>query len=473
MKTMPLSLPKICNRLWFRLTMAFACVALVTSVVNAIVGILVSLANLPDEVINYPAFYQQSGGLIDELRLSYSQTKNWQEAIGIMRGFQSSSPPIPQLGLTLSHRLTASDGTIIYNSHPEFIPPDADILEYTFLIQDLERDDIVGQLHVMRIDLTGNYPVTSTATEAFTHWLRESWWRIIIVGLVIGIFFGFLISRNFANRLGHLAETANQLSPNDLDKHVIVRGSIEEQQLAIAFNAMLARLKESEQLRRNLVADVAHELRTPLTVLQGNLRAILDDVYPMNKSEVAGLYDQTRLLARLVNDLHELSQAEARKLPFQKESINLSQLIRRLADTFDLIAEAEGVRMEVNIPNDVRVYGDAGRLLQVMHNLLTNALQHTPAGGQITLTIQVNGEQLTLFIKDTGNGIPAHHLPYVFDRFYRVDRSRSRKDGGTGLGLAISKAIVEAHHGRIWAMSDGEAGKGATFIIELPLSHAY
>jgi signal transduction histidine kinase len=230
---------------------------------------------------------------------------------------------------------------------------------------------------------------------------------------------------------------------------------------------MAQRLEEAERLRSNLVADVAHELRTPLTVLQGNLRAILDDVYPLSKAEVASLYDQTRLLSRLVNDLHEISQAEANKLPLNKASIDISELLHSIGTTFGPMAEAEGVSLTVRTQMNLLMRGDYTRLSQVMHNLLTNALYHTPRDGNITVYALRDGEIISISVTDDGAGISAEHLSHIFDRFYRADRARSRNRGGAGLGLAVTKAIITAHGGAITATSKG-LGLGTSFIIELP-----
>jgi signal transduction histidine kinase len=205
-------------------------------------------------------------------------------------------------------------------------------------------------------------------------------------------------------------------------------------------------------------------------VLQGNLRAILDDVYPLEKGEVARLYDQTRLLNRLVNDLHELAQAEAHQLPLNLQPTDLTQLTAEIAETFAPLAEIEGVTLQADLPStEVMINGDGVRLRQVLHNLLTNALRHTIAAQAVTISLKSNGQTAMLTIADTGEGIPPEHLPYIFDRFYRADPARSRDRGGTGLGLAIARAIVEAHNGQITVTSEGIAGQGSTFTLIFPL----
>jgi signal transduction histidine kinase len=239
--------------------------------------------------------------------------------------------------------------------------------------------------------------------------------------------------------------------------------------VARAFNEMAAGLEEAEQLRRNLIADVAHELRTPLSVLQGNLRAILDDVYPLEKAEVTRLYDQTRLLSRLVNDLHELALAEARQLALNLQETDIARLITTTGDTFAPIAETKGVTLHTDLaPNLPAVPVDEARLTQVLHNLLNNGLRHTPEHGSITIRAQAEAKVIRIDITDTGDGILPEHLPHIFDRFYRTDPARGRDTGGAGLGLAIARAIVEAHDGQLTVASPGVPGRGSIFTITLP-----
>lgn len=290
-----------------------------------------------------------------------------------------------------------------------------------------------------------------------------------VISGVVGISAGVWVSRTMAAPLDHLAEAAQAIGAKDLSRRVEVRGSEEVVAVAHAFNEMAAALQSAEAVRRNLIADVAHELRTPLTVLQGNLQAILDDVYPLDKEEVARLYDQTRLLIRLVNDLHELAQAETAQLPLQTHPVDVRSLVQNVIATFTPLAEEAIIRLQVELPTAApTIQADEARLTQALHNLLSNALRHTPAGGSILISLAVEAQQLRLSVRDSGSGIAAKHLPHVFDRFYRTDKGRSRDVGGAGLGLAIVKAIIEAHGGRVQAMSRGR-GYGSAFVLTLPM----
>lgn len=293
--------------------------------------------------------------------------------------------------------------------------------------------------------------------------------RVIVVGGLMGIGLGIVISRQLTAPLEELAAAAKAIGAQQLSRRVAVRGTQEIVEVAHAFNEMAGELQSAEALRENLLADVAHELRSPLTVLQGNLRAILDDVYPLDKTEVARLYDQTRHLSRLVDDLHILAEAEARELPLNLLGLDVVHFLEQIAAAFESLAEAQHITLSVVAPAALPlIRADSVRLTQVLHNLLVNALRHTPVGGAITLSAYQAGQAVCIEVKDTGEGVAPQHLPHVFERFYRADQARRRDKGGVGLGLAIARAIVEAHGGSIQVASDGK-DQGSTFTIIFPL----
>jgi signal transduction histidine kinase len=231
---------------------------------------------------------------------------------------------------------------------------------------------------------------------------------------------------------------------------------------------MTAALEEAEDLRNNMLADIAHELRTPLTVVQGNLRAILDDVYELDKVEVARLYDQTRQLSRLVEDLHDLALLEANQFSFNLGDLDLCKVIQDAAAIYQPIFEDQEVNLKLDLPQEKpTVKGDNARITQCLNNLLNNALRHTPKNGKVTISLRNKERSAEIAVMDDGTGIDETHLPYVFDRFYRVDSDRNRRTGGSGLGLAITKALVQAHGGDI-AVSSAGKGQGSKFVISLP-----
>ena len=281
-----------------------------------------------------------------------------------------------------------------------------------------------------------------------------------------------LVSRWLSAPLTHLVDGTQAIARRDLSFRVAEQGSAEMREVSNSFNRMAAALENAETLRRSMLNDIAHELRTPLTVLEGNLRAILDDVYPLEKAEIARLYDQTRHLHRLVDDLRLLAQAEARQLPLQRSPSDLVVLLEEVAELFSPLAGEKSISLDTSLlPSSVFAAVDRMRLAQTLQNLLTNALQHTPAGGVITLSLQATEETVTITVADNGDGIASEDISYVFDRFYRVDKNRTRYTGGVGLGLAIAQALVEAHDGKIAVASAG-VGQGSTFTIRLPLAQA-
>jgi signal transduction histidine kinase len=258
------------------------------------------------------------------------------------------------------------------------------------------------------------------------------------------------------------------IGQRNLSQRVEVKGTQEIQEVSRAFNDMAADLQQAEGLRLNLLADVAHELRTPITVIQGNLQAILDDIYELDKAEIAQLYDLTRQLTHLVDDLRVLAQAEAQQLPLEKTSIDLSVLVADVAAIYEPLAENQDITVQSEISDNLPVIqGDRARLMQCLQNLMNNAIRHTPAGGNVRISLHKQADSLLLCVSDTGTGIAAEHLPYVFERFYRADVARARLTGGTGLGLAITRAIIANHGGKITAESEGD-GKGSRFTVKLP-----
>ncbi len=272
----------------------------------------------------------------------------------------------------------------------------------------------------------------------------------------------------FGRPLEELFNAINAVEEGNLSVRVSEKNSDMFSDLIKRFNKMVGELERAEQQRRNLTADIAHELRTPLHIIQGNLEGVIDGVYQPTPQHINATLDETRLLTRLVNDLQTLSLAETGQLPLHLTRFLLADLIQDLTSSFSSQAASQGIDLQTNVANpNQQLTADYDRLNQVLSNLLSNALRHTPQGGAITIhaeTIQ-NGTRIT--IHDTGSGIPSEDLPFIFDRFWRGDRSRTERTH-SGLGLAITKQLIHAHGGTIEAESDGVPGKGSNFIIELP-----
>jgi len=296
-------------------------------------------------------------------------------------------------------------------------------------------------------------------------------WIGAALAVGLGLITGVILSRSLTAPLQRLAAAARAVAGGNLDQRVKVEGSAEMAEVGQSFNEMTSALRKAEVLRQNLVADVAHELRTPLSVLQGNLRAILDDVYNLDKAEISRLYDETRLLSRLVDDLRELALADAGQLNLNVRPTDVAHIIRSTADNLALAAEAGQVSLVTELPDSLpAAQADPDRVCQVLRNLLVNALRHTPEGGSVTVSASTQESMVEIAVADTGEGIAAQDLPHVFERFWRADPSRSRSDrlgGGTGLGLSVAQSLVAAQGGKIWAEST--PGEGTVFRFTLPL----
>jgi signal transduction histidine kinase len=265
--------------------------------------------------------------------------------------------------------------------------------------------------------------------------------------------------------IGDLMEAAGRIESGDYSARVYERGPRDVRAFIRAFNAMSARLQADDEQRRNLLADVTHELRTPLTVIQGNLEALLDGVYPADPAHLAPLLDETRVLSRLIDDLRTLSLAESGNLQLHHEPTDIGILVGEAVAAFRASADAAGIDLRVTLPDDLPLLSvDPVRIREVLTNLIANALRHTPRGGQIEISGAANQTHLTLTVGDTGSGISPEHLPHIFDRFYKSDESN-----GSGLGLAIAKSLITAHGGDIVAVSDGVAERGTTIRFTLPI----
>jgi len=465
------------NRLWVRLTLAFALVILVTAGAIALLGDL----NARQAFRRYLSYGDPAGHptLGDRLAEHYQVHGSWQGVETTLEQVAILPEPVPgQMwerrhsliipgGGRLQVVLTDTDGRVVYDSL-EGRPGRGLSRDEQAAALDITVDrQVVGRLVI-------TWPMQSAILgpleQSFLSGLRE---LLVVGGLLaggLGLLLGLVISRSLSAPLGRLAAAARAVATGDLSHRVKVGGSAELAEVSQAFNEMAAGLEEAERQRQNLVADVAHELRTPLSVLQGNLRAILDDVYPLDKAEISHLYDETRLLSRLVDDLRELALADAGQLRLNLQRTDVAQVVRATCDSLSLAAEAQNVTLTGQVPDDLpTVQADPDRLAQVLRNLLVNALRHTPPGGSVTVTASLTNGAVEVAVADTGEGIGPEDLPHVFDRFWSADPSRARADrwaGGTGLGLSIAQSLVQAHGGRIWAES--APGGGATFRFTLP-----
>jgi len=494
------------NRLWVRLTLAFVLVTLVGVSTVALLANLSASSQFRRYLIHNEMMGQ--GNLADVLAAYYEHQGNWdgvEDVFGNMGGpmhpgrrgqpFDPSTSlragpaqgrgPMYRGGmLTL---LADGQGLIIYDSQGRSAGETLSRSEQKLAIPIQAGGQTVGFL--LATPPSGGQ--LQPQEQSFLDQVNRA---LLVAGVLaggLGILLGLGLSRGLTAPVARLTAAARRIAGGDLSQRVPETGSAEMATLGRAFNQMAADLEKAEELRRNMVADVAHELRTPLSVLQGNLRAILDGVYPLEQAEIAALYDETRLLSRLVDDLHELAQAEAGQLHLDLRPTDVAEVAQTTVANLAVAAEAKGVELIADWADGIPpVLADPDRLAQIMRNLLSNALRHTPEGGQITVSATVlpsTPQQQRTFVRivvaDTGEGIPPEDLPHVFDRFWRAERSRARERGGpstsrrgepvepsgrsSGLGLAIARHLVQAHGGQMGVES--EMGRGSRFWFTLPV----
>jgi signal transduction histidine kinase len=303
---------------------------------------------------------------------------------------------------------------------------------------------------------------------AFGAALADALLVAMIAAIATAVVVSLFVSRQVVGPIQRLGAASRRLASGHYAERVPAGGGDELGELAGSFNEMAAALEATERRRRELIGDVAHELRTPVATLGGYLEGLLDGVVEPSEQTWAKLHDEASRLRRLIDDLQELSRAEARQLPVKPRPIDPADIacaaIDRLTGQFD----EKGLVFEASVAAKLpRVQADPDRAVQVLTNLLTNALRYTPVPGLVRLELRAVGDAVQFTVADTGVGVAPEHLPHLFERFYRADRSRNRALGGSGIGLTIARALVEAMDGRIWVESPGLGG-GATFHFMLP-----
>ncbi len=382
------------------------------------------------------------------------------------RGWGDVQPFVEQMGeLNNQHViLTDAGGIVVADSEGDLLGEQFQPDSPGWVICPLPGGITLGKLYVS----------PQSSIDPLSPWrLQEPISQYILWGCLIGggaaLAFTFILSRRISTPVRALTTAASRLGRGDLSQRVHYKDKGEVGELAEAFNSMAGELERAEQLRRNLVADAAHELRTPLSNLRGYLEAIRDGVIEPDASTIRSLNEEAALLSRLVDELQELSLAEAGELKLACHPQDIAQTIDMVVKAVQTQATAKGVSVSTELPDGLPLANiDAHRISQVLLNLVDNAIAHTAAGGSITVTAREQDKWIEVAVADTGEGIPAEDLPNIFERLYRVDKSRARATGGSGLGLTIAKRLVEAHGGRIEVRS--EVGKGSRFAFTVPVA---
>lgn len=294
------------------------------------------------------------------------------------------------------------------------------------------------------------------------------------VGIMMaGLAASYALARSITVPLRKLSRAAEQLEQGNLGQTVLVESNDEVGHLAVIFNRMSETLATNTKLRRQLLANIAHELKTPLAVIQGNLEGMIDEVIEPGKEQLMSLHEEAVRLNRLIKDLRDLSLAEVRELALEKHPININQLVTRTVLMLKPLSDEKEIEVKSVLKDDLpEIAVDRDRMSQVFYNILVNAIRYSPSQGSIEVSTDIVKKQddrwLKVSFKDHGQGISPEDLPYVFDHFYRADKSRDRKSGGSGLGLAIVKQLVENHGGQVTVES--VLGTGSIFHVLLPAS---
>lgn len=307
-----------------------------------------------------------------------------------------------------------------------------------------------------------------SVSRAFMQTLLYSLLVAALAAVVTAVVASLFTARRISHPVRHMLEATRRISSGSYGERVPTGENDELGALSESLNAMALALEETEQHRREFIADVSHELRTPLSTLQGYMEGLMDGVVAPSEETWTLLYAEAERMRRLVDDLQQLSSAEAGQLTLLPERISAAEVLDTATESMLPLFTEKGVELEKAVAEDLpQITADRDRAVQVLTNLLNNALRYTPTGGRVTVEVESRSGEVLFHVRDTGTGISAEHLPHVFERFYRVEKSRSREGGGSGVGLAISRALVEAMGGRIWVESAGP-GKGATFGFTLP-----
>ncbi len=326
--------------------------------------------------------------------------------------------------------------------------------------------------HVARFDdAIGDDPaLKEEMRESFMFAVDEVMLVAAMVAFLSALLFSSYVARRIVRPVQQMMRASRRIAAGEYAMRVPVAGMDELAELALAFNRMASTMEETEQRRLELIGNVAHELRTPLSSIQVLVEGLVDGVLPADPATYADFQREITRLQRLVRDLQELSRVEADQISLDLKPENMRTVIQSVADRLLPQFEDKAVVLELDLADALPLVPvDRDRMMQVLINLIGNALHYTPSGGRVFVRLDHMGEHVHVQVQDTGIGISAEHLPHIFERFYRVDKSRSRAGGGSGIGLTIAKHLIEAHGGTITVTSPG-SNQGSTFAFTLPIT---
>ncbi len=443
----------------FKLTLAFLLVSLIGVALVAIFSELITRTEF-DRLTQ-----EQAKGSFSEQVLTYYQTYGtWQgiENLFLPRQSHPNAPPPP---LRLKFGLVSQDGRVILSTGRynvgDHVPAEVVAQGTPLKIGDL----VIGV--VLAAD--DNSPPRAPLEEEYLARISRALLLAAVGAVVVALALSIVLTRTLTRPLRELTAATQALAKGDLKPTVPVRSKDELGQLAVSFNQMSADLTRANHLRRQMTADIAHDLRTPLTVIIGYIEALRDGDLKPTPARFEAMYTEAQHLKRLIEDLRTISLADAGELPLNRQPVSASELLARVAAAYQHQTEQQKITLKVHIEPDLPpLHADPERLMQVLGNLVNNALRYTPSGGQIVLLARSQADAVQVQVQDTGGGIAPAELPHIFSRFYRADTSRQQQNGESGLGLAIVRAIVEAHGGVI--VVESEPGRGTLFTITLPVN---
>jgi two-component system, OmpR family, sensor histidine kinase BaeS len=407
-------------------------------------------------------------GLAASLEDFYQENSSWDgvEDMLFAHGITSGRRAGPGMGQGMMHqrlRLADRSGEVLFDTQERF--PTGE-----FTRDEISRSVPIrsGFRQVGYLLPEGGVSFSAVDQINLLDRLNSAAWTAGLLGAGLSLLLAVLLTYPILKPVHNLTRAAESMAHGDFSSRVPVGGDKDLAAVGKAFNNMAENLQKAEANRKALTADIAHELRTPLAVQRAHLEAIQDDVYPLSLESLEPILAQNVLLTRLVEDLRTLALAEAGQLSLDKKKVDLSSIAVEVVDLFTPAAAASQISLNFTQPEKrlPLLELDPARIEQILSNLVTNALRYTPPGGVIDITLKQEAGAVFVTVADSGPGIPEHAIPYIFDRFYRADGSRSRDKGGSGLGLAIARKLAQAHGGDLSASNRPEGG--AVFTLRLP-----
>jgi two-component system sensor histidine kinase BaeS len=403
---------------------------------------------------------QQQEPLVSKLESYYQTHGDWN---GVEVVFQANTPTEMDSNQPLSLVLVDSQAVVIFSNNGDLPGSKFTGVQLSHGEPIWVNKEFVGMLIPTFQGGTRRPPPNDYLNRINQNLLLSSLGATAI-SLLLGLFLAWTLIRP----LRELTAATRDVADGDLERQVPVRSKDELGELSQSFNQMNSKLKESRDLRRKMTADIAHELRTPLSLILGHTEALNEGKLPPTSETFYVIYDEAKRLSLLVEDLRTLSLSEAGELSLMQLAVQPSLLVKRGIKAYSQKARALNISLRAEIQRRLpSINVDPDRMAQVNGNLLDNSLHYTPSGGKVELAVLAVPEGVEFRVRDTGAGIPKADLPYIFNRFYRAEKSRNRRESGSGLGLAIAKSIVEAHGGRIWAESEPSQGTTIFFVIPI------